>query len=340
MKSNQSTTTEGTPTKVSVVIPVYNYARFVGDAVRSVLAQTFRDFELLVVDDGSTDNTPEVVRSFTDSRVVYLPRAHAGVSAAQNAGIRAARGEYITILGADDTYLPSNLEEKVAVLDSRPDIGLVCSDASVFDERAGTIIGRFWRDPGVSHYWVDPARAARQPLRELLSRGCFIAPQATMIRRSALDEVGLFDESLPTHEDWDLFVRLLMNYRLEIIDTPLVVLRHHGTNLSGNQEKMNEGALRAIDKTLRYPSLSMEERGLLRHRLEEELYFGRLAMKAGNSRAAVRAFAVTLRWNPWRVKVGLYLMMALLGAPGYRALRSWKERGRTHAISNFAEQRK
>lgn len=96
--------------KVSVIIPTYNYGRFLGEAIQSVLDQTFTDFELIVVDDGSTDNTKEVVSSFKDSRIKYIFQENCGVSAAQNTGIRASTGEYIAILGSDDKWFPENLE--------------------------------------------------------------------------------------------------------------------------------------------------------------------------------------------------------------------------------------
>lgn len=327
-------------TKVSVVIPTYNYGRFVGEAIRSVLAQTFTDFELMVVDDGSTDDTKEVVTSFNDARIKYIYQENLGVGAALNNGIKASIGEYVTILGSDDVYLPQNLELKAKLLDTRPDIGLVCSDLYVFDNDTGAILGRFWRDKKVSHYWVDPERAARQPLKELLYRGCFIMPQATMIRRTVLNEVGGFDESLPTHEDWDLFVRIILHFSIQIIDMPLLKLRRHNTNLSENKDKMYWGAVGAINKAMRSGALSGAEMKLLKQRLAPQHFnFGRQAMFNGKAALARKALMDGIRLDPWHVKSYVYLVLLTFGTRPVLALRSWKK-GLVHRQLTLSATRK
>src|SRR5882724_2062331 len=120
--------------KVSVIIPTYNRAHYLGTAVNSVLSQTFSDFELIVVDDGSTDDTMRLVERFHDSRLRYIYQQHRGISAAMNAGIRAARGGYIARLDSDDIWLPDMLEVEVGVLDARPEIGLVYAKAQGMDK--------------------------------------------------------------------------------------------------------------------------------------------------------------------------------------------------------------
>ena len=131
---------------VSAIIPTYNFGRFLGEAIQSVLDQTFTDFELIVVDDGSTDDTREVVGSFNDSRIRYIYQENRGLPAARNTGIKASRGEYIAFLDSDDIWLTQNLELKVKSLDSHPDAGLVCSDGYNFDDATGAIIGTLWHD--------------------------------------------------------------------------------------------------------------------------------------------------------------------------------------------------
>ena len=119
--------------KVSVVMPAYNYGRFLGEAIQSVLDQTFQDFELIVVDDGSTDNTKEVIGSFTDRRIKYIYQQNRGVSTALNVGISASRGEYIALLDADDIWLPHNLEKGVEVLDEHAEVGFSYGQAYLMD---------------------------------------------------------------------------------------------------------------------------------------------------------------------------------------------------------------
>jgi glycosyltransferase involved in cell wall biosynthesis len=311
--------------KVSVIIPAYNYGHFVGESVRSVLNQTFTDFELIVVDDGSTDDTAQIISAFNDHRIRYIYQKHQGVGAAQNCGIMNAKGEYITILGSDDIYLPDNLDIKVKYLDSHASVGLVCSDAYVFDNNTGAILGRFWRDPKVSHFWVDPERAAREPLRELLYRGCFIMPQATMVRREVFKDIGYFDESLPTHEDWDLFLRMILRYRVEIIDKPLLKLRRHTSNLSENQDKMYFGAVGAINKAMKCSSLSREELKLLKNRLSPQHFrFARQSLLKGQVSVAREALIAGIKLDPCNIKLYVHLVLSLLGSRRFLALRGWK----------------
>jgi glycosyltransferase involved in cell wall biosynthesis len=312
--------------RVTVIIPTYNYGHFLGEAIQSVLDQTFKDFELIVVDDGSTDNTREVVEKFNDTRIRYIYKDHIGVSAAQNAALRAARGEYITGLSADDLYLPQNLEIKVKLLDSRLDVDLVYSNAYIFNNRTGATIGKLWRYPKGLHLRFDPERAARQPLKELLYRGFFIMLQATMMRRQVFDEVGNFDESLLTHEDWDLIIRVVQRFPIELIDVPLLKLRRHDTNLSKDEEKMYQGAVAAINKAMHSGSFSIEELKLIKKSLvPQHISYGRWALLDGKEAAARTALIAGIRLEPWNIKPYIYLGLSILGTRKVLALRSWKK---------------
>jgi glycosyltransferase involved in cell wall biosynthesis len=311
--------------RVSVVIPTYNYGRFLSEAIQSVLDQTYKDFEIIVIDDGSTDNTEEVVNSFKDSRIRYIYQDHSGVSVAENAGVNAARGEYITGMGADDLYLPRNLEIKVKLLDSRPEIGMVCSDAYLFDNRTGATIGRFWRDDP-SHYLVDPQKAALHPIDELIIHGCFIAPQASMMRRTVFEKVGRFDNTLAVCEDWDLLFRIVQHFPIEIIDEPLIKLRRHDTNMSLNRDTMYVGEVATLSKLLHSHSLSKKQVKLANKRLVSlHFYYGRWAILSGHEVAGRNAMISRIRTSPWELKSYLYLAFSLLGSRRFLALKSWKK---------------
>src|SRR5688572_4229057 len=183
--------------KVSVIIASYNYGRFVGQAIRSVLDQTWRDREVIVVDDGSTDDTAAVVRTFGDS-VRAIHQANRGLSGARNTGLRAASGQYVACLDSDDLWLPDKLARQVAVLDARPDVGLVYADAVYFDDASGTSLGRH----GERYRHADGHVTA-----DLITRGNFIPSPTPLFRRAAVDVVGDFDETLRHSEDWDMWIR-------------------------------------------------------------------------------------------------------------------------------------
>ena len=320
---------------MSIVIPTYNYGRFLGEAIQSVLDQTFQDFEIIIVDDGSTDNTMEVVSSFQDVRIRYIYQDHRGASAAQNVALYAARGEYITGMGADDLYLPQHLELKVKLLDSRPDVGLVCSDAYFFDDKTGATLGRLWHDPKRPDSWFDPVKAVQQPVKEFLRKGCFIMPQAAMIRRQVFATVGNFDESLPTHEDWELFVRIVQRFPIEIIDMPLLKLRQHNTNLLKNQEKLYLGAVAAANKVMRSDSLSREELKLLKERLLPlHIRYGRLALLDGKEAAVRKALIGRIKLDPWKIKLYVYYALTFLGTGKVLTLRNWKKKLGHHYMSH------
>jgi glycosyltransferase involved in cell wall biosynthesis len=221
--------------EISVIIPTYNMANFIQEAIQSVLDQTFSDFEIVVVDDGGTDNTVDVVKAFKDPRIRYIYQENHGVSSARNSGIRASSGEFIAFLDSDDAWLPRSLEIKKELLDVHPDAALICSDIYLVNVSAGKAVSRFWHDI-LFYSSKSVARAAKQPVIELITRGCFIVPTTTVVRRSVFARVGYFDESLRTWEDWDMFVRIARSFPVLTIDLPLARKRLHTSELTGNLE--------------------------------------------------------------------------------------------------------
>lgn len=311
--------------KVSVVIPTYNYGRFLGEAIQSVLDQTFEDFELIVVDDGSTDNTKEVVDSFADPRVKYIYQENRGHSAANNVGILASKGEYVAILDADDVWLPQKLELQVKVLDSRPDVAAVCSDIYIVDAQTGVITGRFWHNsPRLGPF--NPHMAAQKALRRLLSRGCFIHPSTALIRREVYNEVGLHDESLKTHEVWDMWVRVLLRFAVETIDMPLAKYRQHSANLSANWDQMYEDGVTVLNKATRTLPLAPDDLRVLKRRLARH-HFSYGSGLVVNDRITLgrQKLLASIRLNPWSVRPYVFLAGSLLGSRLILTVKSWKK---------------
>lgn len=220
---------------VSVVIPNYNHAKYISDAIASVLNQTFRDFEIIVVDDGSTDDSREVVAQF-GGRVQYLYQRNAGLSAARNVGIQAARGEYIGVLDADDMYEPVFLESLIGELDSHPDAdGIYCGYQFV-DEKNSLL-------PQIENRSIPSEK-----LYTALLDGNFLVPEAVLVRRNCYDRSGLYDGSLRASEDWDMWLRLAKRYK--IIHTTRILTRHRvlAGSMSSDPQRMLTNRLSVLEK--------------------------------------------------------------------------------------------
>jgi glycosyltransferase involved in cell wall biosynthesis len=198
-------------TQVSVIIPTYNRGWTIGEAVDSVLAQDYRDFELIVVDDGSTDNTPQVLDAYRGAIKVFR-QENKGVSAARNRGISEASGRFIAFLDSDDLWLPQKLSRQVEFFNTTPD-ALICQTEEV------------WIRSGVR---VNPKKRHKKPSGMIFEPSlalCLVSPSAVMIRRSLLEIVGNFDEALPACEDYDLWLRISCRFPVYHIDTPLIIKR-------------------------------------------------------------------------------------------------------------------
>ncbi len=227
---------------VSVIIPTHNRAKVIGRAVDSVLRQSFRDFELLVVDDGSKDATAEALSRY-GSEIRVIQQTNRGVSAARNRGIMESDGGLVAFLDSDDEWLPDKLATQVALYDKmRPDF--VCHTEEVW-ERNGKIV-----NPKAKH--------AKQGGRffERALELCLISPSSVMLSRDLLNEIGLFDESLPAAEDYDLWLRITAFYEVVFVSTPLVV-KHGGAEnqLSLCVQGIDIFRIKAILKILRDPAL-------------------------------------------------------------------------------------
>lgn len=233
---------------VSVVIPAFNAAWCVRRAVDSVLAQRFADFELIVVDDGSTDDTAEILRGYGDAlRIVSQPNG--GMSRARNAGIRIARGRYIAFLDADDRWLPAKLERQVALLDQRPELAF-CAATATLEDPEGRVIGTWGckSDGTVS-------------LAEVFSAHALIAGGASSVlaRRELVQALGGFDEALFGAEDTDLWIRLAARGDFACIAEALVAVLKRPGSVSRNRARMRAGALAMTCKNRRL--LPADKRG-------------------------------------------------------------------------------
>jgi glycosyltransferase involved in cell wall biosynthesis len=222
---------------VSVILPVYNGERFVQHAIESVLAQTHRRLQLVIVNDGSTDGSRAVIaRYLSDPRIIYREQANQGVARARNAGIAAATGAYVALIDQDDLWLPEKLEHQVRYLEDHPEVGLLHARVRCID--AG---GEVRSCDGV--IWVYPFQGRCAPQ---LARGNGIAPLTVMLRRSCIDDVGTFDQLLAPADDWELWIRIARQYELGFSDEVTALYRWHGENVSGNRVTMHRAVLRVL----------------------------------------------------------------------------------------------
>jgi glycosyltransferase involved in cell wall biosynthesis len=221
---------------VSVVIPSYNYGRYLPDAIDSVIAQTFTDFEIIVVDDGSTDETPDVVRHYGE-RVIYRRQENVGLAATRNNGCAIARGEYFALLDADDAWFPDKLAKQVEILNRNPDAGLVYGRMALMDGEGRPLPG------------VKPSQPPGETFAEIVERGT-PPPSTFLIRRRCFEEIKRFDPSLTGMEDLDLALRLAKRYRVVHMPDLLGRYRDHADSLSHQRGKMTAGYLRMFEKCL------------------------------------------------------------------------------------------
>jgi glycosyltransferase involved in cell wall biosynthesis len=220
-----------TPT-VSVVIATYNYARFLPQALDSVLRQTFQDFEVIVLDDGSTDGTDAVVaRYLGDKRIRYRRAQHLGQPRAKNAGLREAHGRLIAFLDADDAWLPTKLERQVNLFRRDRGLGVACTDRRWVNEQGFEV-----RTPHVALY--------RGYVLRQLFRYNFVCFSSSMVHRRVFQDVGAFDERLELAIDYDLWLRAARRYRFDYVDEALVNYRVGHANLSRRLEERLRTILR------------------------------------------------------------------------------------------------
>jgi len=215
--------------KASVIIPAYNRAYIIAEALESVFAQTFDNFEVIVIDDGSTDNTADVIKQFSDPRLRYIWKKNGGCGSAYNVGIRASRAEYVSFLDSDDLWKPEKLSYEVSFLDQHPEVQGVFSDLEKLD--AGTLTSSFMRKTPTFYGLVERKPGYESTVlsqREMylcLLREVPIKPTALTIRRTSALSTPLFDESWPSGNDWKFLLDFSRQFRFGYIDRALAVLR-------------------------------------------------------------------------------------------------------------------
>lgn len=223
--------------KVSVIIPTYNCGPYIKETLNSVLNQSFSDYEIIVINDGSTDNTDYVLKPYMN-RIVYFSQKNKGVSAARNLGIQNAKGEWIAFLDADDIWERSYLQKQINFLSSNPKVDIICRSMFKCKGSFNNIIGIIGTDFDNS----------KQRIEELILNGNI--PSAIVAKRGCFEHER-FDETLRGDEDIDLLLRLSQKYNIHYINQPLGKYLKHGTNWTENPIKTLLGHIRICNKFLR-----------------------------------------------------------------------------------------
>lgn len=265
---------------VTVVIACYNHARFLSQAIDSALAQTYRNIEIIVVDDGSTDDTPAVAGAY-GSAIRYIRQINAGPAAAKNTGVRHATGDLIALLDADDRWLPQKLETQVPMIPLGGNVGMVHGGYAVIDA-GGSRTGPL-HQPSESTSFHD-----------LLALNTVGNLTAVCTRQAAL-AAGPFDESLSAVEDWDMWIRISARHQIRATPTIVAEYRQHGANISGDPYRMFKRRMSVIDKHRRtHASCSQCARAVTSGREEVRGEFAR-QMSALAAAAAQRGDRLTAR---------------------------------------------
>lgn len=234
---------------VSVIIPAYNQGQYLGRTIQSVLDQTYPSFEIMVIDDGSTDNTAIVTRGFSDPRIRYIYQENRGLSGARNTGIQNARGEFLTYLDSDDLFMPDKLVLLVGALQDAPQAGFAAGQSIPIDENDQPI-GRLFDTP-----------LPDEPQKLLLWNPLHVG--SVLVTAEWQQRAGLFDETLRSYEDWDMWLRLArLGCPMVYVPQPVSRYRFHRQQMTRIGRQMTQATFSVLDKVFQDPDLPESWRGM------------------------------------------------------------------------------
>jgi len=335
---------------VSVIMPTYNRAKYISDAVESVLAQTYRNIELLIIDDGSCDNTYEVVSPFLkDHRLHYIKQQNSGAAAARNKGLELMTGRYVAFIDSDDIWNSNKLDIQLSVLHELPEVSLVCSDFSCGDNNNIKEKSHIKSYFSVFHDYnldYDDVFANRMTtnikglaayekvywsnIYNTILFGNMILTSTCICRKDIFKCVGFFNSKYKTLEDYDLFLRISKYYKVAFIDKPLIVYRYSQNQLSGEAffEKLCKNLIDIFNANLS----GIDDKEFHR-RFSERIkkHFSRIySMQAYyyfshyNMKPAAQSYWKSVRYNPTDYKSFIYLLFSLMPANVTRFIRKMK----------------
>jgi glycosyltransferase involved in cell wall biosynthesis len=311
----------GVRPRVAVVIPCFNAARHIGEAITSVLRQTYDEIDIVVVNDGSTDDFEGAVAPFRD-RITVLTQANSGQGTARNRGIAAAHAEFIAFLDADDRWHEDKTARQVALLRDRPECGVVHTGRQLIDAEGAAV--------GASPLAPEPAHHARGDCLLDLIGGNPIIASSVMVRRSLLAGEE-FATDLSGVEDWDMWLRLAARTRFARIDEPLTHYRVHSTNFSWDRRVMARATAHLMERVLSRHSDTTVRAAAAAHRHEAILEVAHREYERGNRLEAQRWFRKAAPWLHWAdlVRYGGTFVPPRMHVTAQRAWRAMRGRRRS-----------
>jgi glycosyltransferase involved in cell wall biosynthesis len=291
---------------ISVIIPSYNRENEIPQAIESVLAQTYKNFEIIVVDDGSTDGTEKRLQEYINKKQIhYFRKDNSGPSSARNYGLNLAKGQYIAFLDSDDLWLPIKLEVQMRRFADQIDLGLVYSNVLSYNPDQGHVFLRYNKKLP-SGFILD----------ELIYKKVNLVPSSILVKKSTLDEVGAFDEVLKIHEDRDLHIRIAKICRMEAIQEPLAIFRLHGKILPKDPHSQYDFQVtkdcetRILDKLFAGNRFSRYERNKILTRYH--YFWGRGFLKYEQYGEAQREFTQSIFCFPFNLKSIVFLLLSCI----------------------------
>lgn len=254
--------------KVSVILPTYNRGKYVVEAVESVLRQTYNNYEIIIVDDGSTDTTEDILKRFVknNNNIQYIKQSNKGHAGARNTGLLAASGDLIAFIDSDDIWLPEKLEEQVKECEKDPDVNLVYCNVYGFSEHKKPEV----RDPQLTEDQLKDYSG--YIFDNLFYRKIIITTTTVLIRKKCIDSVGMFDENLTRcgSEDRDLFLRILWKSKAKYINKPLVLSRILSGSAGDNYQRMIKGQEYVYEKITRMYGLPAKAKDVVMSKVYQE----------------------------------------------------------------------
>ncbi|MBL7129821.1 MAG: glycosyltransferase [Candidatus Omnitrophica bacterium] len=276
--------------KVSVVIPAYNCERFISTAIESVLNQSYKDYEIIIVDDGSTDKTAEVIKQYSEN-IIYIYQSNGGPSKARNTGVFNARGQYIAFLDQDDAWLPDKLKMQVSLLEENKDVRLAYTDTYILDDKS------FANHNAQNKRSFQIRCPHRGEVLQDLFLDNFISTSSVMVYKECFKKVGMFDLFLPPIADYDRWLRIAALYKVDYIDKPLVKFRDHSACFRRDTILVATNVIKTLNGIIAdYPVIKNMIGDKVNKRLSQfYVILGKLYLTKGSFKKALYNFSVSFK---------------------------------------------